>query len=272
MSSVAKVFRILETVVSHQGRGLAYSEVVAKTHLPKATAHRVLKSLAQMGYLRFDADAGRYFGDLKLAFLGSAVTSSFDLKGYVRPYLLNLQAETKHTCNLGVLSGDVGVYLDKVESPRAFEVKLYSEIGKHFPLHCTGMGKILLAGMEPAERRRVLAGGLETYTSHTITRPAALEKELALARRRGYALDREEITRGIICVAAPIRSGERETIAALSVAFPAYIDEERGITAEINAVTRCAAEVSRRLTAEPGGDGMVGRDDRRPTPRSKKRG
>ena len=272
MSSVAKVFRILETVVSHQGRGLTYSEVVAKTQLPKATAHRVLKSLARMGYLRFDADAGRYFGDLKLAFLGSAVTSSFDLKGYVRPYLLNLQAETKHTCNLGVLSGDVGVYLDKVESPRAFEVKLYSEIGKHFPLHCTGMGKILLAGMEPAERRRILAGRLEAYTPNTITRPAALEKELTLVRRRGYALDREEITRGIICVAAPIRSGERETIAALSVAFPAYIDEERGIAAEIKAVTRCAAEVSRRLTAEPGGDGMVGRDDRRPTPGSKKRG
>ncbi|RPI00847.1 MAG: IclR family transcriptional regulator, partial [Zetaproteobacteria bacterium] len=178
MSSVAKVFQVLEAVVSHQARGLAYSEVVAETRLPKATAHRLLKSLASLGYLRFEAEAGRYFGDLKLSALGSAVTSHFDLKRYVRPYLLRLQADTAHTSNLGVLSGDAGVYLDKVESTKAFGIKLYSEIGKRFPLHCTAMGKVLLAGMPPAERRKLVARRLESFTPHTITSPVALDREL----------------------------------------------------------------------------------------------
>ena len=257
MSSVAKVFQILETIVSHQERGLAYSEVVAKTHLPKATAHRVLKSLVQAGYLRFDVESARYFGDLKLASLGSAVTSHFDLKSYVRPHLITLQEETKHTCNLGVLSGDAGVYLDKIESPEAFGIKLYSAIGKRFPLHCTAMGKVLLAGMRAPERRKVLARKLDAVTPRTVTDPMALERELREVQRCGYAVDRQEITRGIMCVAAPIRSGEGSTVGAISVAFPASIDEERGIESEIQAVIRCAAAVTAQLkgAAAQEGDG-----------------
>lgn len=263
MSSIAKVFQILETVVAHQERGLAYSEVVARTGLPKASAHRALKSLVQMGYLRFDAEASRYFGDLKLASLGSAVTSHFDLKGYVRPFLAALQAETGHTCNLGVLSGDAGVYLDKLEGSEAYGIKLYSAIGKRFPLHCTGMGKILLAGLSPAERRKLLTRKLQTFTPNTITQPARLTRELKEVQRCGYALDRQEITRGIECVAAPLRDGEGVTIGAVSAAFPAYLDEERGVEAEIQAVIRCAARISARIAGAVSTDGAASPETRR---------
>ena len=252
MSTVEKVFQIIEQVVSHQGKGISFSGVVFRTNLPKASTHRILKSLVRTGYLRFDEEVGRYFGALKLSFLGSEVMAHFDLKGAVRPHLLKLQAETRHTCNLGVLSGDAGVYLDKLESPEDFGIKLYSAIGKRFPLHCTGMGKILLAGLQPAERRKFLARGLKTFTSRTITDPVALERELGKVRRCGYALDREEITRGIMCVAAPIRNGEGDTVAAISAAFPAYIDKERGIAKEIEAVTRCAAAVTDLLKGRSG--------------------
>jgi DNA-binding IclR family transcriptional regulator len=267
MSGIAKAFSILETIVAHQERGLSYSEVVTRTGLPKASAHRALKSLVQLGYLRFDPEASRYFGDLRLASLGSAVTSNFDLKGYVRPHLVVLQAETGYTCNLGVLDGDAGVYLDKLEASEVFGFKLYSAIGKRFPLHCTGMGKVLLAGMPPAPRKRALTRRLDTYTPHTITEPAALGRELREVQRNGYALDRQEITRGIMCVAAPIRSGDGATVAAVSVAFPAYIDDERGIAREIQAVTRCAEGVSARMA---GGD-LPG-SDRTPQGRGTGRG
>ncbi len=252
MSTVEKVFQVIEGVVSHQERGLSFSGVVARTNLPKASTHRILKSLVRMGYLRFDAEVGRYFGDLKLAFIGSTVTSHFDLKGYVRPHLLKLQAETKHSCNLGVLSGDAGVYLDKIESPEDFGIKLYSAIGKRFPLHCTGMGKVLLAGMHPTERRKILVRGLKAFTPRTITDPVALERGLGKVRERGYAVDREEITRGIMCVAAPVENGEGEIVAAISATFPAYIDKERGIAKEIEAVTRCAAAVTDLLKGKGG--------------------
>ena len=253
MSSAVNVFRILEEVVAHQEKGLSYSEVVEKTALPKASAHRVLKLLAQTGYVRFDEELGRYFGDLKLSFLGAEVTSHFDLQRYIRPHLLRLQAETNHTCNLGILSGRVGVYLDKIESPQVYGIKLFSEIGKRFPLHCTGMGKVLLASLDARARAGLLTGKLEPYTVNTITQAAKLSRELAQVRSAGYAVDREEITRGIMCVAAPVHDRDGQVVAAISTAFPAYIDKDRGIAREIRAVTRCAAEISRRLKgAGPG--------------------
>ena len=114
------------------------------------------------------------------------------------------------------------------------------------------MGKILLAGMRPAEARRILARRLEVFTPHTITDPVALERELDRVRRRGYALDREEITRGIVCVAAPIRNAEGDTVAAISVAFPAYISRERGMRGDIRVVTRCAAVITAALQGSGG--------------------
>jgi DNA-binding IclR family transcriptional regulator len=247
MSSVAKIFQILETVVAHQARGLAYSEVVARTSLAKATAHRFLKSLVAMGYLRFDREAGRYFGDLKLAVLGSAVTSHFDLKEYVRPYLQELHADTRHTCHLGIRNGKVGVYVEKLESSEGFGFKLFSAVGKSFPLHCTAMGKVLLAGLEAGQRTRLLQGRLPPYTPNTITSRAVLAKELQAVREAGYAVDREEITRGIMCVAAPLVNHEGEVIAAISLTFPAYIAKDRGIGREIQAVRRGAAAITEAL-------------------------
>ncbi len=255
MGTVEKAFQVIEQVVSHQGKGLLFSDVVSKTALPKATTHRILKSLVRLGYLRFEEETGRYFGDLRLSFLGSEVTSHFDLKRYIRPHLLRLQAETKHTCHLGIRNGTVGVYLDKIESSKAFGIKLFSEVGRSFPLHGTGMGKALLAFLNPEQRKEILSGRLEVFTLNTITDPAKLERELKRIRSCGYAVDREEITRGIMCVAAPIMNGEGEVLAAISVTFPAYIDKDRGIAQEIKAVTGCASAITgllaeREATAE----------------------
>ena len=247
MSTVEKAFQIIEQVVSHQEKGLLFSDVVSKTALPKASTHRILKSLVRLGYLRFEEETGRYFGDLKLSFLGSEVTSHFDLKHYVRPHLLKLQAETKHPCHLGIRSGNVGVYLDKIESPTPFGIKLFSGVGRSFPLHCTAMGKVLLAFLDPRKRKEILPAKLEPFTLNTIAEPAALERELKKVRRCGYAVDREEITRGIMCVAAPVSGPEGDIVAAISVTFPAYIEKEPGIAKEIGAVTRCASAVTALL-------------------------
>jgi DNA-binding IclR family transcriptional regulator len=109
------------------------------------------------------------------------------------------------------------------------------------------MGKILLAGMRSAEASRILARRLKVFTPHTITDPVTLKRELDRVRRCGYALDREEITRGIVCIAAPIRNRDGETVAAISVAFPVYISRERGMRDDIRFVTRCAAAITAAL-------------------------
>ena len=246
MNSLKKAFRIIEDVVAHQEKGLSFSEIVSLTRTPKASAHRILKALVEMGYLYLNKETGKYYGDLKLSGLGSEVTSHFDLKNYVHPHLLKLHAETKHTCHLGIRSGNVGVYLDKIES-KDFGIKLFSEVGKSFPLYCTAMGKVLLAFMGREGRREVLRGKLQPFTARTVVGPLVLEKELKRVQKSGYAVDREEITRGIMCVAAPIEDREGNVVASVSATFPSYIDKDRGIEDEIQAVKRCASAITEYL-------------------------
>jgi IclR family KDG regulon transcriptional repressor len=243
MNTLTKAFRIIEEVVLNQERGLSFSEIVSNTSLPKASTHRILKGLVEMGYLRYDPETGKYRGDLKLSSLGAEVTAHFDLRSYVRPHLMNLHRNTGHTCHLGIRNGNVGIYLDKIQSGD-YGIKLFSEVGRSFPLHCTAMGKVLLAVMDPHKRAEMLSGELESFTSQTITDPVILEKELEQVRERGYAVDREEITRGIMCVAAPVYNLDGQIGAAISLTFPSFINEDRGIDAEIDAVRRCSSAIS----------------------------
>jgi DNA-binding IclR family transcriptional regulator len=125
--------------------------------------------------------------------------------------------------------------------------------------------------MRATERRKLLARKLESFTPRTITEPLALERELVKVRRSGHAVDREEITRGIMCVAAPILDDGGETVAAVSTAFPTYVIEERGIKDEIRAVTWCASEATRLLAGEPDGYGASRRGGGHLMPIAKKR-
>ena len=149
MSPLTKVFSIIEKIVAKQDKGVTYSQIVAALNLPKSSVHRILKDLTALGYLNFNPETKRYFGSLRLAALGAEVMSNFQLRDHVRPYLLELHRETECTSNLGVLDGLTGVFVDKIES-KDFGIKLFSEIGKTFPLHCTGLGKALLA-FSPAD-------------------------------------------------------------------------------------------------------------------------
>jgi DNA-binding IclR family transcriptional regulator len=172
--------------------------------------------------------------------------SHFQLRDYVRPSLLELHRKTDHTANLAVLDGTMGVFVDKIES-KDFGIKLFSEIGKTFPLHCTGLGKALLAFSSDETLEKFLEAPLKAMTENTITDPETFKQELALIRDRGYALDNEEITRGIMCVAAPVLGFNGEVICAVSIAFPAYINTDRGIEMEIAAIKKCAALISGSL-------------------------
>jgi DNA-binding IclR family transcriptional regulator len=246
MNPLYKVFSIIETVVKGQDKGVTYSEIVAALDLPKSSVHRILKDLNELGYLSFNPETKKYFGSLRLAALGAEVMSHFRLRDHVRPHLLKLHMETDHTTHLGVFDGSVGVYVDKIES-RDFGIKLFSEIGKTFPLHCTALGKALLAYSSDDIVEKILKTPLKTITDKTITDPEAFKHEQTLIRDRGYALDNEEITRGIMCVAAPVFGFNEEVVCAISVTFPAYIKDDRGIKPEIAAIKKYAALISGSL-------------------------
>ncbi len=257
MSTLRNVFAVLEAVLSRQSAGMLFSQACAATGLPKATVHRILKELAELGYLSYCPETRRYRGALKLAGLGAEIVAGLDIRTQVHPYLLEMQKASGHTCNTGVKHNDVGVYVDKIEASSP-GIKLYSEIGKSFPLYCTGLGKVLLAWSPPQEVKRILSlHPLEPVTENTITDPAALLQELQQVRTQGYALDKEEITRGIMCVAAPVfgpagsespDSAEKEPACAISTTFPTYVYTDRGIAPEITLIKQFAARISGSVT------------------------
>lgn len=248
MSSVGNVFKLIEAVVAHQDTGHPFAEIVAATGVPKASAHRLLKELVGMGILSFDPETSRYRGSLRLARLGSEVMAGFNLRDYAHPFILALHKESGHVTHLGIRNGKIGVYIDKCES-RDFGIKLFSEIGKDFPLHCTSMGKVLLAYAAPEAVDEILAGPMEAMTPNTITDPVAFRDQLSRIRDRGYAIDRQEITRGLMCVAAPITVVGGNVIGALSCTFPSYLESDRGIEREIEMVLRYAREISGTMTS-----------------------
>ncbi len=243
MSSLQKVFTLIETVVSRQAAGMTFAEIIAATGMPKASAHRILKELLDLGVLTFATQTARYRGSLKLANLGCEVTANLDLRTLAHSYLQSLHEATHHTVNLGIRDGDAGVYIDKIETPD-YGIKLFSEVGKRFPLYCTAMGKVLLAFGKAEEREAYLTRRFEPLTPNTLVDPLLLRMELDRVREAGLALDREEITRGVMCVAAPIFGAQEAVVGAVSIAFPAYIHTDRGIDPEIEAVRRHAAEIS----------------------------
>jgi DNA-binding IclR family transcriptional regulator len=260
MSSVGKVFKLIEAVVAHQGTGQPFAKIVARTGIPKASAHRLLKELVDLEILTFDAETSRYRGSLKLARLGSEVMMNFNLRDYAHPFIMALHKESGHVAHLGIRNGKVGVYVDKCES-RDFGIKLFSEIGKDFPLHCTAMGKVLLAHATPAEIEEILAGPLEAMTPNTITDPGKFREQLSLIRGRGYAIDRQEITRGLMCAAAPVIGIGGDVIGALSCTFPSYLESDRGIEREIEMVLRHSRKISGTLASGANGEDRSGRTD-----------
>ena len=243
MNSLDKVFIILESVIGRQGAGASFTDVQSDTGLPRATVHRVLKNLAQLSYLTYDPELRRYRGSLKVAGLGAEVMANFNLRDHVHPFLLRMNRESEFASNAGIKDGLQGVYIDKVAT-KDLGIKLIGEVGKRFMLHCTGMGKVLLAHGEAEEVDRVLKGPLTSFTKNTIIDPDRLLRELAQIRSQGFALDREEVTRGIMCLAAPVRGAGERVVCSLSVAFPAYVASEKGLEPIVELVKRYAAECS----------------------------
>lgn len=220
MSALTKGFQILEAITAADS-GLAFSEIVKATGLAKGTAHRLLQELVDLAALSYDEATRRYEGGLALATLGALVAANYDIRRIARPHLERLHQETGLVTTLGIRNGLSGTYIDKME-PTSFIVRLHSEIGKSFPLHCTAMGKVLLAHSDSATVSKVTRRRLDQYTTNTITDGKRLREELKEVIAKGYAVDDEEITRGLICIAAPIQGIDQQVNAAMSCTLSSF--------------------------------------------------
>lgn len=238
-----RLFSLLELVASRD-QLFSLPALVEQTGMPKPTLHRMLVQLEGAGLLQRERDGRHYSTGLRLRRLAEQVLLNNSLHGARHAVLRRLVEEVGESGNLTVLSGVEVIYLDRVET--AAPLRFYLHPGSRVPAHCSASGKLFLAQMNAAQRRRTLAGAaLERYTASTITDPDLLEAELARVRHDGYALDREEFLPGLLCVAVGVPNPEGRVSLGVAVQAPAIrFTEERALQV-LPALQRAAQALGR---------------------------
>jgi IclR family acetate operon transcriptional repressor len=214
VQSLDRALDLLEQMAEAGGE-VGLSELSETSGLPLPTIHRLLRTLVQRGYVR-QLPSRRYAlgpGLMRLGESAAVLTSS-----WARPHLAALVDAVGETANLALLDGDRAVYVAQV--PSRHSMRMFTEVGRRVHLHCTGVGKALLAHLPDQEVLAVVArAGLPVRTDSTIATPEALLRELAEVRGRGYAVDDGEQEVGVRCFALVVPGTSTPT--AVSVSGPA---------------------------------------------------
>ncbi len=228
---------------------LSVSEISAKRGLHKSTVHRILIALEYNHLIQQNPENGKYHLGIRLFELGNRAVARLNLREIAKPHLIRLMEETQETVHLAVLDGGEVLYVEKVEGPHA--LRMPSRVGRHIPTYCTSLGKAMLSCLEESEVRRILQRGpLKSYTPNTITSIQKLLADLETTRRRGYAIDNEEIEVGLRCVGAPIRDYSGGMVGAISVAGPSARMMTEKIPSLGRLVMKVAAAISQHLGYE----------------------
>lgn len=209
---LARLFGLLEAVAGRD-QPFTLQSLAQELGLPKPTVHRLLAQLEQASLLQRQGDARHYTAGARLRHLAEQLMLNDGFNGARRMVLRSVVQELGESCNITALAGSEVVYLDRVET--AAPLRFYLRSGSRVPVHCSASGKLLLAQMKPAQRRRLLEHvPLDAYTNATITDAAVLERELEQVREQGYALDREEFLPGLLCVAVlvPAEAGRTSNL------------------------------------------------------------
>ena len=246
VKSADRVMTILDLL--GQRHAMTFSEIAAELELPKSSAHSLLATMTERGYLELDSERRTYRIGLRVWQLARTRSDIEELRVLLEPVMDRLGAETTETIQLARLEGAEVVYLAIIEA--AHPMKLMSTVGARLPAHGSGVGKVLLAALDPDDARARLerALPLAALTEHTITDPDQLMSELERIRRRGYATDQEEFAIGLRCVAMPVVDGDGRTIAALSVSIPTP-RWSREVAAQAREALAAATERARVLLA-----------------------
>lgn len=230
-----------------QGSRLTIDEIVQTTGLPKSTAYRILVTLQRHGLLARNADDETFTLGATAVLIGATAIRGLDLPQRVRPHLEQLMEVTGETAHLAILTQNHVVVVDKIDSPHP--IRLVSSVGFRSPLHCTGVGKVLLAHLPARSTERLLhAYEWRRYTPNTITDPEQFAAELVKIRSQGYAVDWEEFNVGLRCVAAPLHDYTGAVVAAVSVSGPS----SRIDAAQIDELAQTVLAYSRRMSQELG--------------------
>ena len=217
-SALGKALLVLDAVLAEE-YAIGVPDLAERLGLPRQTAHRVVRQLTELGLLRREIARDRYTVGPRLSRLAHETLRRSYQRGPARAILEELVTEIGESCNLGMLDGHQVIYVERVECNWPLRVQL--EAGSRVPLHCTAIGKLLLAHMAKDIRRRLLhAAGMPRYTDKTLTSEEELESVLPGIRKRGYATNEGEYAVGLIAVAVPLKSSAGDVVGGLALHAP----------------------------------------------------
>jgi DNA-binding IclR family transcriptional regulator len=215
-SAVQRIFDVFDVLIMRPG-SLRSSQIASIVGLSKATVYRLLKALEQLECVRVD-DA-KYSLGTRLLYLGEQVRSQLQFVTVSRPILSSMAAALGETVSLGTLYRDRVLIVETVKPTNS--PILFANLGPVAELHCSSLGKALLAYLPPKAADAILARlKFEPRTPNTITEAKQFRRELDSVRRNGIAYDREETELGLLCIGVAIRNREGQSMAALSVSGP----------------------------------------------------
>ena len=252
-SAIAKVVRVVETL-THEHR---LSDVARATNLPTSTVHRILQELVQLGWVRETGDRGYALGARLFALVGQAGDES-QLARLGRPIISALCEQTGHTIHLAVRQGDEAVYVDKLDGRRAYQMR--SRIGLSIPLHCTAIGKAVLAALPDEDIAEIARRtGLARRTAHTITDSDELLRHLRAVRRLGFAIDDQENELHTRCIGAAVVDSRGAPIGGVSLSSLVFdLDKKK-----INRIAPLVVDAGAALSEALGGASQAHGDARR---------
>jgi DNA-binding IclR family transcriptional regulator len=244
--AVSRALDILELFLDRPA--LSAPQITDLLGLPRTTVHELVTTLTERGYLEAVHGAPTRFRlGMRLFQLGSQFADRLDLVREAQEAAAEVAAACDETVHVAVLDATFVVYIAKVDSTHP--VRMVSAVGRRLPAHCTGVGKMLLAGLgdEAVDARYPRGGALTAMTPHSIVSPAKLRAALTRAREDGVAYDDCESNEAVRCVAAPVMDHSGRTIAAMSISVPTirWTDERRAEWTEL--IRGGAAQLSRRL-------------------------
>jgi len=247
VQSLVRALRLLRQIAD-AGDGVTLTKVANRVGLPVSSAHRLLSTLQQEGFVRFDGERTLWFVGVKAFTVGNAFLRARDLVQVARPYMRGLMEQCDETVNLAVEDSGQIIYLAQIECRQM--MRALASPGARVPMHSSAVGKVLLAYMDPKVRNPALEQmKLEQFTANTITKREHFQKSLGEIRVQGYALDDEEHAVGLRCVAAPIFNEAREAIAGISLSGPAA----RVTDKRFGELTTMVKRTARVITSEFGG-------------------
>ncbi|MGB3262045.1 IclR family transcriptional regulator [Paenisporosarcina sp.] len=245
IQSVDRALQVLE-LLRENPRGLGVTEISTALKVAKSTAHRLLMSLEEHGYVqKFGRDSTYRLG-LKFIEMNYIVTHNLNVLEIARPFIETLSTKTGEIVHLVMLDGQEIVYIDKVENSST--IRIYSQIGRRGPLYCTAVGKAILAYLDEEEASRLISKVVfKKFTDHTLLSREALENELVTIKKDAYSYDNQEHEMGIRCIGAPIMDHSGRPQYALSVTGPLDRMSDEILEKHIPLLKETATKISRSL-------------------------